>query len=151
LAGCGHQDSTFGGTLDGGVAGRDSERLRDSLFATVHADTAALRETDPKDRHVVATALKSCATTLVTDNLRDFPAPALSVAGIEVLSADAFLLKLLAVDRFNVTRVIRAQARRYCFPAMSFDELLSRLSRSVPRFAEALTENPAPSDTTSAN
>ncbi len=47
---------------------------------------------DPDDRHVVALAVKSHAETIVTDNLRHFPAEALSIYNLTALSADEFLV-----------------------------------------------------------
>jgi hypothetical protein len=45
---------------------------------------------DPGDRHVVALAVQSHADMIVTDNLRHFPAEALSGYDLTALSADDF-------------------------------------------------------------
>ena len=47
---------------------------------------------DRDDRHVVALANHAWANTIVTDNLRDFPAEALLPHNLTVLSADEFLV-----------------------------------------------------------
>jgi predicted nucleic acid-binding protein len=47
---------------------------------------------NPKDRHVVAAAVKAGAQVIVTSNLRDFPAAALSDWGIEAQHPDEFLI-----------------------------------------------------------
>ncbi|WP_242140757.1 hypothetical protein [Sphingomonas sp. TREG-RG-20F-R18-01] len=43
---------------------------------------------DSDDAHVVAAALKMQAQTIITENLRDFPADLLDPLGIEARSAD---------------------------------------------------------------
>jgi predicted nucleic acid-binding protein len=49
---------------------------------------------DPDDRHVVAAALVSSASVIITWNLRDFPATALKKFGLRRQTPDAFLAKL---------------------------------------------------------
>lgn len=46
---------------------------------------------DPNDRHVLAAAIHCRASTIVTDNLKDFPASELARHGIEAKSADDFI------------------------------------------------------------
>ncbi|MEV7526765.1 PIN domain-containing protein [Streptomyces sp. NPDC091371] len=46
---------------------------------------------DPKDRHVLAAAVRGHAHALVTLNLRDFPSEAVGPYEIDVLSPDDFL------------------------------------------------------------
>src|ERR1022692_4290909 len=46
---------------------------------------------DPKDRHVLAAAVRGGAEVLVTENLRDFPPAAVRSYGIQVVSQDAYL------------------------------------------------------------
>ena len=48
----------------------------------------------PKDRHVVAAAVRAGAQIIVTSNIRDFPDAALAPHGIEAQPLDDFLLQL---------------------------------------------------------
>ena len=50
---------------------------------------------DPKDRHVLAAAVRADADAVVTFNVDDFPEASLAPFGVEVLHPDAFLLDLL--------------------------------------------------------
>lgn len=99
---------------------------------------------DQKDRHVAAAAVVTHAQLIVTDNLRDFPQPALVPFGIEVLSADAFLGQLMRVDEERTLDVIKEQAAVYRKPPMTVLELIEILSKRLPMFADlvraALTE-----------
>jgi predicted nucleic acid-binding protein len=49
---------------------------------------------DPDDRHVVAAAIASGASVIITWNLRDFPASALKKFGLRRQTPDAFLAEL---------------------------------------------------------
>lgn len=49
---------------------------------------------DPKDRHVLAAAVRADADAIVTFNVADFPTSSLEGFGVEVLHPDDFLLDL---------------------------------------------------------
>jgi hypothetical protein len=46
---------------------------------------------DPKDRHVLAAAVKCGAHSIVSDNMKHFPKDSLSPYGLECLTADDFM------------------------------------------------------------
>jgi hypothetical protein len=62
---------------------------------------------DPNDAHVVAAAVKTRAATLVTDNLRHFPAAVLTPLNIEVKSPDAFIADTIALDEGRAAVAIK--------------------------------------------
>lgn len=98
---------------------------------------AADLENDPKDRHVVATAIAGEASVIVTQNLKDFePTP----DGIEAVHPDEFLLRLLAADEPTLLEVLRKQAEKLQNPPVNLDELLGGLERFVPGFIGAARE-----------
>lgn len=79
---------------------------------------------DPDDCHVLAAALASGAGTILTMNLRDFPASALTTRGVQAVHPDAFLCDRHAYD----PELLQASA----------EAAHANLSRSTPSFADYL-------------
>ena len=67
-------------------------------FPEAHVDgyerLTALMTNDPKDRHVVAAAVKANAQVIVTSNLKDFPPSSLAEWEIEARHPDQYLMDL---------------------------------------------------------
>jgi predicted nucleic acid-binding protein len=93
---------------------------------------------DPKDRHVLATAVAVNAQVIITLNLKHFPPNACEPFGIEPLHPDAFLLDLHSLDSDTAFEVVERQAAALTRPPMTVEELLDRLAATVPNFAQAL-------------
>jgi predicted nucleic acid-binding protein len=92
----------------------------------------------PKDRHVLAVAVRSGAQIVVTENLKDFPKAALDPFHVEARSADAFLCDLLDLNRASpvkLAEILRQQAADLKHPPVAVDDLLEGLSKLVPRFS----------------
>lgn|SRR5690554_159840 len=53
---------------------------------------------DEKDRHILATAIKSKANLIVTNNLKDFPLDYLDSFGLKAVSADDFLSGMIDLN-----------------------------------------------------
>lgn len=119
------------------VAYRDSEmrRLFPEAMVTYPDELPGILTNDPKDRHVLATAIAASAQLIVTFNLRDFLEAALNPWDVEVCSPDAFLLSRFGLDEFLVIQRINE---------ISFDrrkpvaEILSKLRISIPKFVETV-------------
>lgn len=94
-----------------------------------------------KDRHVLAAAVGSGASHLVTLNLRDFPDRALPT-GVEVQHPDRFLLDQLARDQYAVTSALVAMAARHVSPRRSPAALAQAFASGqyVPRFGAAVLD-----------
>lgn len=91
---------------------------------------------DPKDRHVLAAAVRSGCEVLVTFNLRDFPADSVAQFELVVRDPDEFLLDQLDLYPAKVASALRAQVSESARPSLTLAQLLGILSRSgVPRFA----------------
>lgn len=82
---------------------------------------------DPKDRHVLAAAVRGGAEVLVTENLRDFPAEAIRLYDIDVVSQDAFLLDQLDLHPAEVIAALRRQVSRYHREPRTVESLLAIL------------------------
>ena len=90
---------------------------------------------DPKDRHVVAAAVAGKAGLIVTNNLRHFPAPALSSQGIEACVPDEFLVRLLELSPSRMLAALHRYSAALKAPPVGIIDLLNRLSRHVPHFS----------------
>jgi hypothetical protein len=88
---------------------------------------------DPKDRHVVAAAVKAGAQVITTANLKDF---LVLPDGVEAQSPDEFLCNLFDLDPIGFEELLREEAADLVKPRMSFEELLERLARVVPELAD---------------
>jgi predicted nucleic acid-binding protein len=102
---------------------------------------------DPKDRHVLAAAVRSDAAVLVTFNIGDFPDTSTAAYDITVVHPDDFLLDQLDLYPGHTVAALRDQARSYSAPAMSIEDLLGRLaSAGVPKFAAEARRHLWPTD-----
>jgi hypothetical protein len=92
----------------------------------------------PKDRHVLADAVAGRADAIVSDNVRDFPPASLVGHGLELHTADEFLLNQLDLAPDAVGRAIAACAAtttRPGQPAAAPRDWLGALAASAPEFA----------------
>lgn len=94
---------------------------------------------DPKDRHVLAAAVRSNAELLVTYNGKDFPAASTKPYDVEVVSPDDFLLDQFDLFPERVFRCVDEQASAYQDPRLTFDGLLRRFEAcNLPLFVAAM-------------
>lgn len=95
----------------------------------------------PKDRHVLAAAVGSEATHVVTANIRDFPVRSRGW-GISVQKPDAFMLERLVEEPQLVVEGVRRMAARHRRPSQSAEALAIRMQMGVHvrRFGQALRE-----------
>ena len=94
---------------------------------------------EPKDRHVLAAAVKSKANIIVTFNLKDFPSESLQPWGIKAQHPDEFLLELFSDFGMNIAvEIVRQQAADLKKPSMTIRKLIELLSKQVPNFARLI-------------
>ncbi len=90
---------------------------------------------DPKDRHVLAAAVRARAEVLVTFNTSDFPEPVLKPYDVGVAHPDEFLLDQLDLYPGITIEVLRQQAASYRREPTAVPGLLVLLERTgVPQF-----------------
>lgn len=86
---------------------------------------------DPDDRHVLALASHAHANTIVTNNLRHFPAKALAAHHVTALSADEFLMHQYHLDPQAMLEKLDRQAAGI---RTRRSDVLALLQKSVPGF-----------------
>jgi predicted nucleic acid-binding protein len=86
---------------------------------------------DPDDRHVLALANHARANTIVTDNLRDFPAEVVASHHLTVSSADEFLMHQYHLDPQAMLEKLDRQAAGI---RRQRSDVLTLLQKCVPGF-----------------
>jgi predicted nucleic acid-binding protein len=104
-------------------------------FVTGYEPLIEVMANDPKDRHVAAAAVRCQAQVIVTFNLKDFPASALAIWGVEAQHPDDFLLYQYDLNPAVVISKLHDQASNI---GRSLAELLRTLRTGVPGFAERI-------------
>ncbi|QHC67691.1 PIN domain-containing protein [Rathayibacter sp. VKM Ac-2759] len=93
----------------------------------------------PKDRHVLAAAVRADAALLVTFDLADFDSASVQGFDLEVRHPDAFLLDQLDLLPELVLEALEDWSSACVAPPLAPLQLVSALERAgVPGFAEAL-------------
>jgi hypothetical protein len=88
---------------------------------------------EPKDRHVLAAAVRSRSELIVTYNSRHFPATSLAAWAIEVQGPSTFLRGLYDLDAGVFVRKLHEQAAAIGVP---LTRLLHSLAKNVPQFVD---------------
>ena len=112
---------------------RDAFQDADAMV-TGYRDIVDGMTNHPKDRHVLAAAVKADAQVIVTFNLRDFPESALAPHHIEAKSPDTFLMNLFDLHPERMIGSMKNQAADLQRPSMTVLELLDHLAVQVPSF-----------------
>jgi hypothetical protein len=108
-----------------------NSNVRECLVEGYEKLIPALTLPDPDDRHVLAAAIRSSSSVIVTFNLKDFPAKTLKEFGIEAQHPDEFLMHLLDLAPNLVCVAARRQRLNLKRPPMNEDEYLECLKRQA--------------------
>lgn len=103
--------------------------VRDCLVVGYQPLIDTLHLPDPKDRHVLAAAIKSRAQIIVTNNLKDFPAHLLEGWNVEAKHPDEFVLDQIDLDRQAVYGAVQRIADAWRNPPRTVLDVLDRLER----------------------
>lgn len=115
--------------------------VRDSLVTGYEALIDGLELPDPDDRHVLAAAIRTRASVIVTFNLKDFPNEVLEPFGIEAQHPDEFLTHLLDLAPGGVCAAVKNQRAALKNPPKSVEELLATLEQQqLPETVARLRE-----------
>lgn len=96
---------------------------------------------DPKDRHVLAAAVRADAALIVTANIKDFPPAALAPYDIDVVTPDHFLLDQLGLYPAETLQCLHELVADRQRPPETLDSFLIQLAKLTPDFAEAVRYN----------
>src|SRR5262249_17104856 len=118
-----------------------NEAVRDCRV-TGHKDLIpSLSLPDPDDRHVLAAAIRAGAGVIVTYNLTDFPAEALTRFDIEAQHPDDFPVGLLDLVPGVVCAAVKRQRESLQNPPKTAEELLATLeSQGLPQAVARLRQ-----------
>lgn len=111
------------------VAARQREKMRvafeEAIVESYEVFEPALVGINEKDRHVLAAAIKSCASVIITDNLKDFPEKYCAAFDIKPLSADSFFADCISLSPPATMAVLRKMLERLKNPEISPDRLIT--------------------------
>jgi hypothetical protein len=79
---------------------------------------------DPKDAHVLAAALKTQASAIVTENLKHFPEDILTPLNMNARSPDCFIADTIALEEGRYVAAIKRMRERLKKAARTAEELL---------------------------
>ncbi|WP_035834246.1 PIN domain-containing protein [Jonesia quinghaiensis] len=94
---------------------------------------------DPKDRHVLAAAVRANTGLIVTANIKDFAPEHLEPYGVKAIHPDEFLLDLLDLSQIAVAQTLHEMLAQNAGPPTNALELVTTLDETVPKFAAELT------------
>ena len=101
--------------------------VRDCLVTGYEPLIDTIELPDPNDRHVVAAAITSGASLIVTFNLKDFPGSILSPLEIEAQHPDEFISHLIDLNAAKVCEAASKHRKSLRNPPKSEDEYLDAL------------------------
>lgn len=97
---------------------------------------------DPKDRHVLAAAIKAGASFIVTFNLKDFPQSVLEPHKIKAITPDEFVMRLIEEDAHEVLKLVKHQRGKLTRPPKTVEQYLATLEQQrLPKTTAFLREH----------
>jgi predicted nucleic acid-binding protein len=105
-----------------------------------YADLIASMTNDPKDRHVLAAAVRGGCESIVTFNTKHFLTTATDPFGVAVQHPDEFLIDLYYLDPEIVVHVLHEQGSDLK-PAKSIEDILRLLQPACPKFVQLVCTN----------
>lgn len=106
-----------------------NSHVRDSLVTGYEPLIESLDLPDPDDRHVLAAAIRTRASVIVTFNLKDFPADILERMGMEAQHPDEFISHLIDLNSGAVCLAAKQQRESLKNPPQTVEDFLSTLEQ----------------------
>ena len=111
------------------------EAMFPEALVTGHEGLIEAMKNDPKDRHVLAAAVRTRADCIVSDNVKHFPESVLKPLELECLTAEQFLVEQYNLEPDAFISVLNEQAKAI---DRSLGGLISVLAKHVPKLAELI-------------
>jgi predicted nucleic acid-binding protein len=108
---------------------RANDAFPDAMVSNYESLMTSLTLPDEDDRHVLASAIKSNANVIVTNNLKDFPEDYLSSFDIRAKSADDFLTDIIDLNPEIAIKAFKEMVLNRKNPNMNEFEVLESLRR----------------------
>lgn len=116
-----------------------NRHIRDCLVEGYEFLIPSLRLPDPHDRHILAAAIHSSASIILTYNLKDFPARSVGPHGITAQHPDMFLTQLIDLGPDIVCDAIKALRARLKSPPTPVSQYLEILKKqALPKTVKKL-------------
>lgn len=96
----------------------------DALVENYEELVDSLQLPDPKDRHVLAAAIKTNANLIVTNNLKDFPLEYLAKFGLSAKSADDFITDIIDLNPKTAIKAFKELVMNRTNPDLNEFEIL---------------------------
>jgi len=109
---------------------RANKAFPDALAQNYEPLIQSLDLPDPKDRHVLAAAIKVNANQIVTNNLKDFPSDYLETFGLTAKSADDFLTDIIDLNQGKALEAFQELVLYRRSPDMDEYQVLDRFRRN---------------------
>lgn len=116
-----------------------NKHILDCLIEGYEHLIPSLKLPDPNDRHVLAAAIHSSASIILTYNLKDFPAKSLNAYNIDAQHPDKFLSQLIDLGPDVVCSAIKRLRATLKNPPTSINKYLTILeNQSLPNTVKKL-------------
>lgn len=122
----------------------------DRAFPDANIDTfeniiETLKLPDKNDHHVLAAAIKSNSSYIITYNIKDFPPESLKEFNVRPIHPDVFINEIMLVDEKAVITAFINQVNRLKNPPLSQENVLvimekCNLKLSVKRIRKAVAD-----------
>lgn len=106
-----------------------NENVRDCIVDDYHPIISTLNLPDTNDHHVLAVAIKSFASIIVTYNLKDFPKHILDQYAVEALHPDDFIMHLIDLNPGVVCSYVKKHKESLKNPPYSVERYLDNLKK----------------------
>jgi predicted nucleic acid-binding protein len=115
---------------------RDMRASFDDATVSGYEAIEAVMTNHPKDRHVLAAAVRGKADVIVTFNVGDFPPEACEPYDIDVQHPDEFLCYQWELDEESMADAMERRLEEYSNPPLSLEQFLRFLEPHVPQFCQ---------------